>query len=88
MKIADEICNRNKGILNEREGSHKRLKIQATKMLQVSNKHFASLTKGTNILIKILRPRQVLTVVTEVNISGLFKLSNENGHRGSIIFNK
>ena len=81
-----QITQRGKRILNHREESHKMIKIQATKMLCESNKRYAPLEVGTNVLIRVpdvdrgrLTPRNVLAIVSEINNDGLYKLSTENG---------
>ena len=81
-----QITQRGKRILNHREESHKMMKIQATKMLCESNKRYAPLEVGTNVLIRVpdvdrgrLTPRNVLAIVSEINNDGLYKLSTENG---------
>lgn len=81
-----QITQRGKRILNQRDESHKMMKIQATKMLCESNKRYAPLEIGTNVLIRVpdvdrgrLTPRNVLAIVSEINNDGLYKLSTENG---------
>nr|CAI5826348.1 unnamed protein product [Callosobruchus analis] len=55
-------------------------------MLCKSNKIFAPLKKGTNVLIQApdvdrgrLTPRNILAIVSGINDDGLYELSTENG---------
>ncbi|KAK9674972.1 hypothetical protein QE152_g40738 [Popillia japonica] len=81
-----QITQRGKRILNQREESHKIMKIQATKMLCESNNRYAPLEIGTRLLIRVpdvdrgrLIPRNVLAIVSQINNDGLYKLSTDNG---------
>nr|CAI5835985.1 unnamed protein product [Callosobruchus analis] len=55
-------------------------------MLCKSNKTFAPLKKGTNVLIQVpdadsghLTPRNILAIVSGINDDGFYELSTENG---------
>nr|CAI5829560.1 unnamed protein product [Callosobruchus analis] len=80
-----ELTQRNKSIFKEREESHKKIIIQATKMLCESNKIFALLKKDTNVLIRVpdvdrgrLTPRNILAIVSGIIDDDLYELSTEN----------
>lgn len=80
------LCKRKNDINSQREGAKVRLQVQAERMLTLSNAKLPPITVGQNVMVGVpdvdrgrLAPRSVLTVVLDVDSSGMYRLGSKEG---------